>query len=535
MQTRLLAALAVPLLISGSLVRADDARAILEKAIEAHGGAAKLAKLTRMRSKAKGTVHLSSDIPFTLETVWQEPDRLKNVLTIETAVPSVLLSTIAGGDSWSSRDGKPGPLVGVKRDELRAQAHVRRLLRLTPLLHDNTYEISPLGQIHIHDHPASGVRVVCPGERDVKLYFDAGTGRLAKIERHVYDADAKKEVRQEEFLSDYQDSDGVPTARKQARHRDGKLVREWTLTEVYYPDRLDAALFADPHPYTRRRDVIYGRKLGVALTMDVFTPKKGANGAALAVMVSGGWVSNPASIDTDFVFLDYLTEPVKRGFTVFTVCHGSQPLFTIPDAITDVNRAIRYIRCHARDYRIDPRRIGVTGASAGGHLSLMLGVASDGGDPHATDAVERTSSRVQAVACFVPPTDFLNYGAKGVNAFAADGVLANLKIRPAIDVREYDKSTKRLERLNAQEMEAICRRISPIEHVSGDDPPTLIIHGEVDRLVPVQQAEAMVAQLKKAGVPAKLIVKKGADHIWGGMSKDMVTIVDWFDKYLKKP
>jgi gluconolactonase len=292
-----------------------------------------------------------------------------------------------------------------------------------------------------------------------------------------------------------------------------------------------ARAFANPRPFTRVRDVIYGHKSGVALTMDMFTPKKGANGAAIVIVVSGGWVSDQASIDSSW-FTPLIDESVTRGYTVFAVCHGSQPRFVIPDAIADLNRAVRFIRSHARDYRIDPNRIGITGGSAGGHLSLMQGTAGDRGNPKAKDAVERTSSRVQAVACFFPPTDFLNYGEKGQHAFAENGVLANF--RTAIDVRELDRRTKRLEHLaDKGKVEALCRRVSPIAHVSIDDPPTLIIHGDADRLVPIQQAELIVAKLKQSGVPAELVVKKGGGHGWARIDKDMTTIVDWFDKYLK--
>ena len=533
MRTRLLPGLAILLLAPPSLIAAEDARGIVERAIQAHGGEAKLARLKTVVTKAKGTVNFGSDVPFTQDIVWQWPDHLKSVATLVTDPPTTLVETIAGDDSWARRNGKPGPLSGIKRDELRAQAHVRRLLLLTPLLHANIYEISALEEIRIDDRPALGVRVVCPGERDVKLYFDAKTHRLVKIERRVYAENAKKELLQEVFLSDYQDIDGVPTARKQVWHRDGKKGLEMTFTEVRYPERLDAAVFADPRPYTRRRDVIYGYKSGVALTMDVFTPRKDANGAAILALVSGGWYSDQTTISSPrFAYI--IDESVKRGYTVFAVCHGSQPRFTIPEAIADVNRAVRFIRYHARDFHIDPRRIGVTGGSAGGHLSLMLGVAGDRGNRRSTDAVERTSSRVQAVACFFPPTDFLNYGAKGKIAFAEDGVLADY--RAAIDFRRLDKRTHRLEHItDKDQLTKLYRQVSPLTHVSADAPPTLIIHGDADKLVPIQQAELMVERLKKEGVPAELIVKKGAGHGWGGMDKDMPAILSWFDKYLKKP
>ena len=172
--------------------------------------------------------------------------------------------------------------------------------------------------------------------------------------------------------------------------------------------RQPAAYGAEGDSYTRKEDVIYGRKFGSALTMDVFTPKEKVNGAAVIWVVSGGWFSNHDSIN-----LAFLKELLSRGYTVFAVVHGSQPKYTIPEAIADMTLSVRYIRAHAADFKIDPNRIGVTGGSAGGHLSLMLGTAGDPGDEKSQDPIARASSRVQAVACFFPPTDFMNYGTPG--------------------------------------------------------------------------------------------------------------------------
>jgi acetyl esterase/lipase len=272
---------------------------------------------------------------------------------------------------------------------------------------------------------------------------------------------------------------------------------------------------------TVTEDVIYGRKFGVALTMDVYKPKKDANGAAIVVAMSGGWVSGRDKMLA--LYQPFLNEFVKRGYTAFAVYHGSQPQFTAPDAIADVNRAVRFIRSHAKEYAIDPDRIGISGASAGGHLSLMQGTAGDKGDPKAKDPVDRTSSRVQAVACFYPPTDFLNYGAKDKNAFADDGVLAFLQA--AVDVREFDAKTHKFERLSEEKQREMLKQISPIIHIKADTPPTLIIHGD---------AEAFTAKLKEAGVSAELIVKKGGGHYWIGQDNDVVFLADWFDKHLSK-
>jgi acetyl esterase/lipase len=151
-----------------------------------------------------------------------------------------------------------------------------------------------------------------------------------------------------------------------------------------------------PEP-SRTRDVIYGRTHGAALTMDVFRPGGESNGVGLVFVVSGGWFSSHEFIPTPLV------DPfVERGYTVFAVVHGSQPKFTIPEILKDMDRAVRFIRHHAGEYGIDPERIGVYGGSAGGHLSLMLGTNGSEGDPDAGDPVSRASGRVQAVAALYP-------------------------------------------------------------------------------------------------------------------------------------
>ena len=284
---------------------------------------------------------------------------------------------------------------------------------------------------------------------------------------------------------------------------------------------------ADPS-FDRQQDVIYGRKFGTALTMDIFTPKKDAKGVGVIIVVSGGFVSSHESISPGFV--KPLTD---RGYTVFAVVHGSQPRYTIPEIVQDMNRAVRFIRYHAKDYGIDPDRLGISGASAGGHLSLMLGTAGDKGDPNARDPVDRVSSRVQAVACFFPPTDFLNYGKAGdAKIHATDHAPP---YRAAFDYRELDKESRLwIPITDPKRLEEIARQISPVSHVSPDDPPTLIIHGDQDRLVPLQQSELIVEKLKKAGVETNLVVKKGAGHGWLGLDKDESQLIDWFDKYLKK-
>ena len=181
---------------------------------------------------------------------------------------------------------------------------------------------------------------------------------------------------------------------------------------------------------------------------------------------------------------------------------------------------------------IDPNRIGITGGSAGGHLSLMIGTAGDAGDPKATDPVDRASSRVQAVACFFPPTDFLNYGTPGfawLNQGPKDALRAAVRFQ-ALEPRAgkyfepVDEATRREDR---------PARFRPPITSPATIRRRLIIHGDKDSLVPLQQSELIIEKFKAAGVPCELVVKQGEAHGWKDWHDDMRTIADWFDKYLK--
>ena len=275
-----------------------------------------------------------------------------------------------------------------------------------------------------------------------------------------------------------------------------------------------AAGSAQEPSYRRTEDVIYGRKFGTALTMDVFQPTK-PNGCAVIFMVSGGWFSAKEAVNVAFykAFLD-------RGYTVFAVVHGSQPKFTIPEVTQDIHRAIRYIRTNAAKWSVNPDKFGISGASAGGHLSLTMGTQGGPGKADAKDPIDRASSAVQAVACFFPPTDFLNYGQAGEDATGV-GTLKNFKAAfgPRSDA---DDSRK-----------ALGREISPIYFVTPKLPPTLIIHGDADKLVPYQQAESFVKKATEAGVTAKLINRPGKAHGWPEMGKDVELLADWFDEHLR--
>ncbi len=256
--------------------------------------------------------------------------------------------------------------------------------------------------------------------------------------------------------------------------------------------------------------------------------------AGLFLGIAFARAEEPAFDRNEAIQPAFIRPLTDRGYTVFAVVHGSQPRFTVPEIVQDMNRAVRFIRYHSKDYGIDPARIGVCGASAGGHLSLMLGTAGEDGKPDARDPVDRESSRVQAVACFFPPTDFLNYGATGNKKIHA--IDHGPPYRPAFDYRELDpKSRLWVPITDPARLEEIARQVSPIYHVTADDAPTLIIHGDKDPLVPLQQSELIVEKLKQAGVETSLVVKPGAGHGWLTIGNDIPKLIDWFDEQLKTP
>ena len=266
--------------------------------------------------------------------------------------------------------------------------------------------------------------------------------------------------------------------------------------------------------FQRTEDVIYGRKFGTALTLDVFQPRP-ANGVGIIFLVSGGWSSSHEAINPDS-----FRSLLKRGYTVFPVVHGSQPKFVITEIVPDIHRAVRFIRHNAARYGVDPNRLGITGGSAGGHLSLTMGTQGCPGDANAKDPVDRESSAVQCVACFFPPTDFLNYSRPGEDAVGV-GVLKPFKVAfgPRADT--------------AEERQKLGREISPIYFVHSNMPPILIIHGDADTLVPIYQARTFVKRCEAAGSTAKLVVREGKNHGWLDMGKDMELFSDWFDEHLR--
>jgi dienelactone hydrolase len=282
---------------------------------------------------------------------------------------------------------------------------------------------------------------------------------------------------------------------------------------------LSKALVAFEPTFSRTEDVIYGWRDKNDLTMDVFTPKGKLNGAGIVVCVSAEFRSGR---DLLGMLHPLGTVPLlEAGYVVFAVMHSSQPKYTVPDAIEDIHRAVRFIKTNAKNYGVDPNKLGAAGASSGGHLSLMVGCAGKAGNFNSQDPVDRQSSEVAAVGCFFPPTDFV--------AMASN---CPKELAPAFDFRELDRKSGSFLPVSAERRLRIGQEISPITHVTKESAAMLIIHGDQDKLVPISQAKSMIAKVKDCGAECKLVVKSGKAHGWFGMQNDIPTLVAWFDLHL---
>jgi acetyl esterase/lipase len=259
--------------------------------------------------------------------------------------------------------------------------------------------------------------------------------------------------------------------------------------------------------------VAYGQRHGHELSYDVVQPEN-PNGLGVALMVSGSWKSGTNS------FRPWMTAPLlRRGYTILAVYHVSQPEATVAEIFEDVSRAIRHIRHHAQEHGIDPKRLGVTGGSAGGHLSLLLATRGGPGPTQTSDPIDRESCAVQAVAIFYPVTDLLNLGNSTENLH--DGG------PPKSFVKAFRPQPNGL-----TNWVDIGKPLSPIFHLHPGVAPTLIYHGDADTLVPLDQSQRYQSRAREIGSTVELVVHSGGKHGWLTMLWDIHHFADWFDQHL---
>lgn len=268
-------------------------------------------------------------------------------------------------------------------------------------------------------------------------------------------------------------------------------------------------------PVKVERNVVYSTAGGEKLMLDLAAPEAGGPYPAVVLLHGGAWIagsrtdlSKAAKKGTPSI----IEEVAARGYVVVSASYRLAPKHKFPAQIEDARTAVRFLRANAKKYNLDPDRIAVGGFSAGGHLALLLG-ASDKDSFKNADYPDE-SSRAQAVVSFFGPTD--------LGLYAASEGLVDAYMVPWLG---KDCKTDA----------AIFKKASPIEYVTKDDPPVLMIHGTADIVVPIVHSERMLEKLKETGVKAELITVKGEGHGWGGAAATKTTqdAIKFLDEHLK--
>jgi acetyl esterase/lipase len=230
------------------------------------------------------------------------------------------------------------------------------------------------------------------------------------------------------------------------------------------------------------KDIEYGNVNGRSLQLDLYRPKDLKEPAPALVFIHGGGWSRGNRQDYRVYVIDF----AKRGYVTATISYRLTGEAKYPAQIEDAKNAIRFLRANAAKYGINPDKMAAIGGSAGGHLSMMVGYAP--GQLEGNGGYAETSSAVQAVVNFYGPTDLTAEAAK--TSGTVKGFFGG----------DYEA------------MKEAYEMASPIRHIDKGDPPTLVLHGTIDELVPVEQADLLVEALKSAGVPVEYERLEGWPH-----------------------
>ncbi len=260
----------------------------------------------------------------------------------------------------------------------------------------------------------------------------------------------------------------------------------------------------------------YGKGGDASLKLDLYQPADGGKSSAATarpaiIFVHGGaWKGGNRE-----VYHYYCVKLAEQGYVVATVSYRLSDVAPFPAAVQDVKCAVRWLRANAERLHVDPDRIAMAGGSAGGHLSMMAGYVTDNPELEGTGGHPDVSSRVQAVVNLYGPTDL-------TTDFA----------------RDNDVVVKFLGGESYAHKPELYRLASPNTHVSADDPPTLILHGSIDTVVPIDQAELLVDKLKEAGVPYEYDRIEGWPHtmdLEANVNRHcLAKIEEFLDKHLQR-
>ncbi len=204
---------------------------------------------------------------------------------------------------------------------------------------------------------------------------------------------------------------------------------------------------------------------------------------------------------------------VGQGCAVASINYRLSQHAVFPAQIEDCKAAVRWLRANAKKYHLDANHVGAWGSSAGGHLVALLGTSGDVKQLEGRAGNLEQSSRVQCVVDFYGPTDFTKMGSRHNAASSPEARLVGGPI---------------------QENKEKAAKANPITYVSQDDPPFLILHGEEDHVVPINQSELLDEALRKAGVESTFLRIAGNGHGGPGFLnvENRKRIVDFLQKHL---
>jgi len=260
---------------------------------------------------------------------------------------------------------------------------------------------------------------------------------------------------------------------------------------------------------TTEDDLIFTKAGEAELKLDLARPAEG-DGPFPGVLVihGGGWRGGDKA-----QMRGALAEFARRGYVAISPQYRFCPQDTFPAQVHDVKAAVRWLKRHAKEYKLDPEHIGAIGFSAGGHLSLMLGLTGPGDGLEGDHSVDAPSTRIQAVVNYFGPTDLT----------ASDLPEPSRRI-----VKDFLGGTP-------EEKPEAAAKASPLTYVTKDDPPIQTFQGTKDGLVPYTQAVKLTDALTAAGVPGRVDLLIGAGHGWRGddLTQTMGEAFRFFDRYLK--
>jgi outer membrane lipoprotein-sorting protein len=224
-----------------------DVKAVVRKAVEAHGGEKELSKFHAGTAKYKGTMHIVNQIAdITAENSFQKPDKFRSAMTLMIAGQNVEVITVFDGKKfWVSAAGNT---MEVNDEKLIAEVRESLLIEgggLVDILKDS-YELAAIGEVKVKDQDTIGIRVSKKGQRDVSYYFDKKTHLVAKIEMRATDQATKQEVNQEKYIVEYQDKGGLKVAKHVVILNDGNPFMDIEITEIQVHEKLDDSLFMRP-------------------------------------------------------------------------------------------------------------------------------------------------------------------------------------------------------------------------------------------------------------------------------------------------